>query len=30
MNVFKIKEIENRIITIRGEKLLIDGDVVEV
>ena len=30
MNVVKIEEIENRIITIRGEKVLIDGDVAEV
>jgi len=30
VNVVKIEEIENRIITIRGEKVLIDGDVAEV
>ena len=30
MNVVKIEEIENRIITIRGEKVLIDGEVAEV
>lgn len=30
MNVVKIEEIKNRIITIRGEKVLIDGDVAEV
>ena len=30
MNVVKNEEIENRIITIRGEKVLIDGDFAEV
>jgi hypothetical protein len=30
MNFVKNEEIENRIITIRGEKVLIDGDVAEV
>ena len=30
MNVVKMETIENRIIAIRGEKVLIDGDVAEI
>ena len=30
MNVVKMDTIENCIITIRGEKVLIDGDVAEI
>ena len=30
MNVVKIEKIENRVITIRGKKVLIDGNIAEV
>lgn len=30
MSIVKIEDIENRIISIRGESVLIDGDVAEI